>query len=200
MLSKRSRLISAPGSAGGCESQRFAKAIPRQSLGLSFASMAREIYQREDLLRDAKALVPRAMLRVRLFGSETEVFVGFRGQSLSLYFGDDPVLHFNAQGELRRAFIADRLVKAEQGQLVSLQRQRSSGEVVLARVELNALQQEELLLDAARRLAELHSALTDNRWRLVGQIPEDGDAVARLGAWLDAPRVIVVAKSPRVEG
>ena len=54
--------------------------------------MAREIHEREDLLRDARALVPRALLRVKLAGAESEVFIGLRGKSLSLYFGDDPVL------------------------------------------------------------------------------------------------------------
>lgn len=161
--------------------------------------MAREIHEREDLLRDAKALTPRALLRVEFAGAPVEVFAGFRGESLSLYFGDDPVLHFNARGELRRAFIADRLLKAERGRLASLERRRSAAEVVLAREELDAARQDRLLTDVARQLGELRSAMADGRWRLVGQVPEGGDAVARLRSWLDEHRTIVAAKSPRVD-
>lgn len=160
--------------------------------------MAREIHEREDLLRDARALVPRAMLRVELDGVTTDVFAGYRGESLSIYFGDDPVLHFNRRGELRRAFLDGRLLKADQGRLASLERRSSEAEAVLSRVDLDATQQRAWLQDAASLLDDLRAALAAGRWRLIGQMPEDGDAVARLQAWLDGRAEVVVARSPRV--
>ena len=88
--------------------------------------MAREHHAREDLLHDAHALVPRILVRIADGQASVDVLAGFRGESLSLYFGDDPAYHFNAAGELRRAFVAERLVKAERGRLVTLQRRRSA--------------------------------------------------------------------------
>jgi hypothetical protein len=161
--------------------------------------MAREIREREDLLRDATALVPRALLRVNLAGADVDVFIGFRGDSLSLYFGDDPVLHFNARGELRRAFIADRLIKAERGRLVAMDRRRSAENVQLLRDEFDPSRQEQLLINATRMLDELRAAIANGQWNLVGQVPDDGDAVARSRTWLDDHREIAVAISPRVD-
>src|SRR5262245_42412456 len=95
--------------------------------------MAREIHEREDLLRDARALVPRAMLRVELDGRMVDVFAGFRGESLSLFFGGDPVYHFNARGELRRAFVAGQLIKAERRRLIFIERRQGNDETLLER-------------------------------------------------------------------
>lgn len=140
------------------------------------------------------------MLRVELSGASTEVFVGFRGESLSVYFGDDPVYHFNARGELRRAFVAGRLVKAEQGRLASLDRRPSPEVVALVRSDLDPTHQAALLREAESRLLGLRLALAARRASLVGQVPEAGDAIARLRAWLEEHPAITVAKSPRVGG
>ena len=48
--------------------------------------MARETHDREDLLRDAHALLPRIELRLQLEDKQSTVVAGFRGESLSLYF------------------------------------------------------------------------------------------------------------------
>src|SRR5437588_282047 len=87
--------------------------------------MARETTDREDLLREATALVERAELAVADWPEP--VVIGFRRDgAASIYFGGDPVYQFNARGELRRAFVADRLFKAEHGILAALDRQRSA--------------------------------------------------------------------------
>ena len=67
--------------------------------------MARHAQRRENLLRDARALTPRVLLQLTVLGKSVEVFAGFRGDSLSLYFGEDPVYHFNAAGETVGAVI-----------------------------------------------------------------------------------------------
>lgn len=160
--------------------------------------MARELHDREDLLRDARALVPRLTLQMRLADSLITLFAGFRGEALSVYFGDDPVFHFNAQGELRRAFAGGRLFKAHRGRLSELVRKSSADAVTFAAADFDISRQDRFLADLANRLAELRGALESGRFTLVGQEPRDGDALERLRRWLSMHEAIVVAASPRV--
>ena len=160
--------------------------------------MAREVHEREDLLRDARALVPRVLLRLELADRSCEVFAGFRGESLSVYFGDDPVFHFNDRGELRRAFVDNRLIKAERRRLVALERKRSEAETALEGGPLNAKDVAALLEEIRRRLTALGQAVEAQAVEIVGQFPDDGDAVARLRVWLASNNNPVIAASPRV--
>src|SRR3954447_20411722 len=99
--------------------------------------MSRHESDREDLLREATALVERIELTVG--GFDLPVVCGFRRDgAASFYFGADPVYQFNAVGQLRRAFVAGRLIKAERGRLVALSRERTENEVALVRHELSA--------------------------------------------------------------
>jgi hypothetical protein len=161
--------------------------------------MAHEVHRREDLLRDARALNPRVMLRVELDSQSVEVFAGFRGEALSVYFDEDPVYHFNSAGKLRRAFVGDRLIKAERGRLVTLEPMRTATETALLREEASVEFTRDLLLDMSRRLAGLREALAAGRFDVVGQEPADGDALPRFMAWLAELREPAVASSPRVE-
>jgi hypothetical protein len=138
------------------------------------------------------------MLRMTVAGREVEVFAGFRGESLSLYFGSDPVYHFNDRGELRRAFVDGRLIKAEQGRLVSLERKRGDMETVLERQFTGEEAELGLLTELSQALNELEAETIAGRVELVGQVPEDGDAAARLGAWLKQHTKPTIAASPRV--
>src|SRR4051794_11841558 len=98
--------------------------------------MARHESDREDLLREATALVERVELTMA--GSEEPIVIGFRRDgSCSMFFGADPVYQFNTQAELRRAFREGRLVKAEGGRLVALERRREAGQLVLLRHALD---------------------------------------------------------------
>ena len=138
-------------------------------------------------------------LVVELSSVKATLFVGFRGESASLYFGQDAAFHFNDRGELRRAYLHDRLLKAEHGRLVAMRRERSATEVSLVSQVLGEAEEQSLLTDLERRLAELAAALAANAFRIVGQIPAKGNAVERLRQWL-AARVgaIVVASAPNV--
>jgi hypothetical protein len=160
--------------------------------------MSRAESDREDLLREATALVLRAELLVA--GQPEPVVAGFRrGGSASFYFGADPVYQFNAAGELRRAYVAGRLLKAEQGNLVALNRERTSGALELVRTELSPAEQAELLQRAQSRLRSLETALAAGEFELLGQVPAEEDVVARLGKWLqDRPDEIAVARLPNV--
>lgn len=94
--------------------------------------MARHSEDREDLFVEAVALVPRLEWRSNS-ASTTPIVFGLRGRSLSIYVGSDLVDHFNAHGELRRAFRSGEMIKAEAGRLVGWRRERVEG-----RVEMNA--------------------------------------------------------------
>jgi hypothetical protein len=160
--------------------------------------MAREVHERENLLRDARALSPRAQLHVSLDGSAVALFIGFRGESLSLYFGDDPVFHFNAAGQLRRAFVDGSLIKAENGQLIALRRLANAEAVELVGGPLDADAQKRMMDELGQRLAELRRAFEAASYRVDGQAPAEGDAVGRLLAWLAANSNPSIAASPRV--
>lgn len=160
--------------------------------------MARQESDREDLLREATALVERVELRVA--GTAEPIVVGFRKDgAASVYFGASPVLQFNAAGELRRAFVDGRLLKAERGRLVALTRHRTAGEVALVREALTAAEHEELLAAAQLRLAALLAALEASAFEIVGVVPEQVDVALRVRRWLaDRPSEMTVAARPNV--
>jgi hypothetical protein len=158
--------------------------------------MARITHDREDLLREATALTPRVVLAMDIEGERCEVFAGFRGESLSIYFGPSPVYHFNATGELRRAFLDDGLIKAESGQLICLVRERSAPQVVLASTPLSAEESGKFLDQMSNRLSDLRCHLSRREFEIIGQVPDDSDAVSRLTQWLTdwpGPRIADVA-------
>jgi hypothetical protein len=161
-------------------------------------AMAREVHERENLLRDARALVPRLALRALIGGGEQEVFAGFRGQSLSVYFGDDPVYHFNSRGELRRAYVDDQLVKADRGRLIFLTRRESRSESVLARQAHDEGAQERLQARMKAALSELAGAITRREIQLLGEAPPGDNALERIAEWLATHPSPGVAASPHV--
>jgi hypothetical protein len=161
--------------------------------------LARDAHDREDLLRDARGLSPRVELEVALADDSVELFVGFRGESLSLYFGQDLVFHFNDRGQLRRAFIADQLLKADRGRLIAMRRERTAAETSLVSRPLTDDNERTLVVDLEVRFRQLAAALAAGSYRVVGEVPADGGAVARLQAWLAGQRgPIELAASPHV--
>lgn len=160
--------------------------------------MSRIESDREDLLREATALVERAELRVA--GEPEPVTVGFRkGGSLSVYFGGDPVYQFNAVGELRRAYVGGLLYKADRGRLVALRRERNEHEVVLQRIELSPEELSRILEAMESRLQRLRLALKEQTYELLGQVAATEDVLGRVTAWLAVKeRPIVVASRPNV--
>ncbi len=160
--------------------------------------MAREIHERENLLRDATALTRRVQLHIEGETTSQEVFAGFRArESLSLYFGSDPVYHFDSSARLRRAHVDDRLIKAEKGRLVALARQIDSSQ--LLRHDFSEQEQTRFGEALQHRLAELAEALRSNRYRIVGEVSTDGTVVAQLGQWLEGFRQMRCADSPNVK-
>jgi hypothetical protein len=159
--------------------------------------MASEQHDREDLLREATALVERVELQVA--DHCDSIIVGFRRDaSASVFFGADPVYHFNSTGELRRAFWNDRLYKAEQKRLVSLRRERTQSATQLVRRELTEAEQSEFRSEMRRRLLELIESVAGGHFRVVGQVPNDADVVRRLEPLLPKLADAEIAHGPRV--
>jgi len=157
--------------------------------------VSRQESDREDLLREATALVERAEITVP--GFDEPIVVGFRRDgSLSVFFGPDPVYQFNAAGELRRAFSSSLLYKAERGGLVALRRERGEAEVALVRTASTADETTDFLNAAHRRLTDLAATLGTRSFTITGQVSIDANVVARVQEWLAAmPRNIPVAQA-----
>ena len=160
--------------------------------------MARDESDREDLLREATALVARVELS--LPEHDDHWVAGFRRNgAVSLFFGVDPVLQFNSVNELRRAFVQGTLYKAEGGRLVRLVRVRAEGEVVLSRSEPVDAEQAQLLAMMRDRVRELAQLLAAAQYRVIGEVPEGAHVVERLCDWLEKlPTPFGVAEAPNV--
>jgi hypothetical protein len=160
--------------------------------------MSRSESDREDLLREATALVERAELQVP--GYDEPIVVGFRRDgSASFFFGADPVYQFNTAGELRRAFVAGLLYKAEHGRLVALRRERSARETALVRHELTPAETAALLAALSRHLTQLRSALRDHAHQVLREVPPAAALPPRILAWLQQlPDPPPIASTPHV--
>lgn len=158
--------------------------------------MARQESEREDLLREATALVERVELAVA--GYDEPIVCGFRRDgSASFYFGGEPVYQFNTACQLRRAFVAGRLLKAEGGRLVALSRERSATQVTLVRDPLSDDELASLLATMQGHLSRLRMALDGGAFESHGEVPGGGDVAGRLLCWLKAlPGVIDIAARP----
>jgi len=159
--------------------------------------MARDQSDRENLLAEATALVERAEIAIE---DGRTIVVGFRrDSSFSVFFDSEPVFQFNAAGELRRAYYEGRLIKAELGKLIALDRQRADGQVQLVRDEFDDARSQQFIQAMSQHLEELTSVLESDRFRLVGQVSPNADVMQRARDWLSSrPEPPTIAQSPRV--
>lgn len=146
--------------------------------------MARTEQDREDILREATALSPRAEICSSVF-AESLVF-GFRSTGgLSLFFGADPVYQFNSAGELRRAYVGGFLYKSMKGRLQRLQRERQANEVNLWQTQLRDDEQGRFLADLNAQCVKLAELLDRGDFELLGEIPAECQSVSRLKTFLE---------------
>lgn len=158
--------------------------------------MAREESSREDLLREAIALVERIEVVPRA-DSSRHIIAGFRRDgALSIFFGDDPVYQFNAAGELRRAYCDGKLLKAARGRFVALERVRTEHEVQLVRHELSDTEQTTFLTEMSNRLRDLAALVDAAAFELIGQVPPDIDVLGRLKRWFSTHNDVQIAQRP----
>lgn len=132
--------------------------------------MARLEADREDLLREAVALVRRLELSVEAHA----ILLGFRATGwLSLYFDADPMYQFDELGRLRRAFVDGLLYRTQGSCLAQLERQRTAAETLLVRRDLS----EELLASFRQqvhgRILWLLERLVSGHFQIKGQVPCD---------------------------
>lgn len=162
--------------------------------------MAREEQDREDLMREATALVERVELRT---ASEPEsVIVGFRRNGCaSVFFGADPAYHFNASNELRRAYVAGELWKALERRLIAMRRERTGAQVELRSRPLDVSEQQTALAQLVLRLQLLRDDLANaGRSSIIACFPSDAPVLDRVQAWLAAlPAPIAVAQRPHAD-
>jgi hypothetical protein len=159
--------------------------------------MARDESNREDLLREATALVERIELIPNGATIDGHIVAGFRRNgALSIFFGEDSVYQFNAEGELRRAYIDGKLLKADRGRLSALQRVRTQNEVQLVRHELNGTDVNRFLAQMAHHLQAFASLINTNTFDVVGQVPPDADVLGRLKRWFATHSYVQIAQRP----
>lgn len=157
--------------------------------------MARHEHDREDLMVEATALVERVEVSAASRGDS--IILGVRRDGcLSAYLRGDEAYHFNSASELRRAYKDGRLIKAEQGKLVSLTRHRTNGEVQLLRRELADDEQTALLQNLANVLRALSEASSNGSVTILRCVPEELPAHERIEAWLAPLGQIAVASEP----
>jgi hypothetical protein len=161
--------------------------------------MARQESDREDILREATALIDRVELQCD--GWVEPVVFGLRRQgAMSIFIGQDEVYQFDSHQALRRAFWHGQLLKAERGRLVQLTRERSPRQTVLRRRELTEQEQAEHLRRLERRIAGLCRVLEHGLYRVQGEVSGSGGSVVqRVLQWLDQfPSTAAVASNARV--
>ena len=134
---------------------------------------------REDLMREAVALVRRIELQVP--DEKESVICGFRSNgALSVFFGPDPVYQFDPESRLRRAFVDGLLYRTQGTTLAQLKRQRSEDVTELLRRDLCVDELNEFLKTMRIRLQQLLSALETNEVVVLKQVPENQSIVREL--------------------
>ena len=153
--------------------------------------MARSPHRREDLLAEATAMTERGELNWE--GEPELCVIGFRPTgAASIYFGEQPVLHFDPRGRLRRMFHQDQQILAINGHL---QWRKRAGEGTRMEGVLEPLPESmeaELLRAASQRVANLLAAIESGavRWgrttvpveQLSSRVIEWADRVGDLAA------------------
>jgi hypothetical protein len=162
--------------------------------------MARSEQHREDVLQEATALVERVELWMP--DHSHPIIAGFRRDgSASFFVGEDPVLQFNARGELRRAYDQGRLLKASAGHLVSMRRERDAEQVTLLSHELTTEETAAFCSRMLPLLIALRDSLRNGTARIARQVPAESDVSQRVLDWLNSlQEPLVIARRPNAGG
>jgi len=146
--------------------------------------MAKNEADREDLIREATALVNRVELTCA--GTDEPITAGFRRQNgLSLFFGQDPVYQFDPEGRLRRAFVDGKVYRSQHMTLAEMTRVRTETQTILSRTDL---QPDDLAAFRAKmndRLSDLRNRIQDEQIRVSRVVDSRGDILARIAESLD---------------
>jgi len=141
--------------------------------------MARHESDREDLIREAIALIRRTELVVG--GFSEAITIGFRSNgAMSVFVGQDPVYQFDATGRLRRAYVGGSLYRSQHSTLAKLDRVRTPEQTILQRRDLNAAELQSFRTAMCECLSKLQTALTDGRFQRLRSIPENADLIPEI--------------------
>ena len=134
--------------------------------------MSRIEADREDLMRDATALVRRIEFSVPDFVEP--LTAGFRRHGgLSLYVGQNSVFHFDEDCRLRRAFRDGVLYRTQGETLAALTRDRRKTATILVRRDLTGPELNDFLNDMKAVIRKVRSAITENRVEVLRRIPQN---------------------------
>jgi hypothetical protein len=167
--------------------------------------MAQQESPREDLLREATALVERIELiadqardgKALNEAGRPSIVAGFRaGGGLSIFFGEDPAYHFNSAGELRRAYVDGLIYKAIDGQLIALTRVRSADQVELRSHTLAETEQAKFVARMSMRLSDFAAEVDTKTIQIRAQVPTDANVLDRVRKWLADHGEVRVAARP----
>ncbi len=141
--------------------------------------MARESADRDDLMAEAVTLLPRVEFVIR--DPALEIVAGRRTDGRwSVFFGGDPVYHFDAQHRLRRAFVEGVLYRSQGTTLARLTRQESSAQTVLLRHDLADDELKIFWLTLRRHLQFIADAWSQWQILMRSTIPPDAEYLPEL--------------------
>ncbi len=129
---------------------------------------------RENLLTEAKAYSRRVLLRGSIESLQIDCFFGLRRNGgWSIYFGEDPALHFNNGNQLRRAYLCGQRYESVDGRLFALGRETLGGKVQFNRHRLCELDEQHLVSLCRNSVSSCAAVLAANQFELLGQFPVD---------------------------
>ncbi|MBA63830.1 MAG: hypothetical protein CMJ76_15865 [Planctomycetaceae bacterium] len=168
--------------------------------------MAKQQQDKEDILREATALVNRVELQsFQDTDSPQSVFVGFRRDgAISFFFDTEPVYQFNSRHAFRRGYYQNTILKAEQGKIVQLVRTRKGEQLILLRRDYSDQQTVAFVQEMQQNLLELYSYLQSEQYRIVGAVVQQGteqDLVSQIAVWIKKhASEIQIAEAANVAG
>ncbi len=143
--------------------------------------MAKQEVDREDILREATALVNRVELKVSGRGDGDHVVFGFREcGSLAVYFGGEPVYQFNANQALRRAYHQGCLLKAVDCLLVSMRRERQDGKLQLLSTSWDEEMTRDFIGQVRRDMFQLVEAIAAGEAQVNGFVAAEQQTTAEM--------------------
>lgn len=139
-------------------------------------------------MAEAIALSPRVSFQIP--DHHDEIVAGRRSDGRwSIFFGGDPVYHFDANDRLRRAFVRGNLFRSQGTTLARLTRHETPAETVLLRHDLAPAELEAFLREMQDLLARLATALHRGSIRISQSIPDDADFLLELAPHLEAVQI-----------
>jgi len=146
--------------------------------------LARHETDKEDLIRDATALVERAEIICE--GWSAVITIGFfRDGRCAVYFDQDPFYQYDCRGLLRRAFDSGLLYRSQGSTLAQINRRRTTsgnsgkGTVMLCRRDLSGAEVRQFGERMTLHINRLHKSIEPGEYSLCRAVTSDGEVPAR---------------------